>query len=127
MVQSSFVRGLGAGSLLLVEPGVEPVADHALARAEPVEFRGELVVPGDPADPEFAGADVEAGERPHVFALHETGQIVVAGGGEQRVVDDGSGRDDPGNLPLDDPFRKARVLHLLGDGDLDPAATSRGR
>src|SRR5207244_4237063 len=47
----------------------------------------------------------------------DSGEVVVLARAHEIRVHGGAGRDDAGNLALDEFFRDARVFHLIADGD----------
>jgi hypothetical protein len=71
----------------------------------------------------FSGRDVDRGVRPHVPRQGDDAhEEIVFGASQDPVLDDGSGGDDTGDLPSNQPLRETRVLDLVADRHLVPFA-----
>jgi len=113
---------------LNLEKGRIGLGKQDLGGLEVVEFHhepgGRLAV-GLLGDQQVAGAHVEEGGAEAVAALEDAGDEIVVLRLQHHVLGDGAGRDDPGDLPLDQLARTG-FLELVADGHLVPLLDEAG-
>ena len=72
----------------------------------------------DVLDVELAGAEVDPREAGLAVGGEERGEVVVVAAFEERVLGDGAGSHDAGDVAVDEALGFAGVLDLVADGDL---------
>ena len=101
--------------------------DEGLPDVEAPEFGVDLL-PGAGEDEELAHTDIKQSQRIRTALVAiDGGGVGVDPGVEQRPFGHGPRGDDPGDLALDDALGQLRVLHLVGDGHLEPRSHQFGQ
>ena len=73
-------------------------------------------------DPEDAGGEIEQREAKSFPVAADAGEVVVAAGLEDVLLEHGTGRDDPRHFAAHDAAGNGRIFHLIADGDFLPRA-----